>query len=257
MFKPLNSFALFSLLTLSSAASAHTFITPKATVQVTTTDISGQVRGSRSTFSLRAALRRDYGPACTATFLVRPLSLVGDLLSVELQASPPPGPSQGPASEGAGCGPAGRVVQVYRIGGKQEPPALSTLVGETALLNALRADPYLKRHWSLPGSATLEVLEQVMTRQPFYNAAECRLGPAPLGTANLNFAFWQSDGRSLNVRLALPFLCDVAPSQSDFLWLGLIVPLPPALRGDVQPARRGQGFLGAGRPVQTVRIRLK
>ncbi len=229
----------------SAEAQAFKSVTPVATLNFSTADISGSSRGSNThspAFSLKQQLQHKSGAGCHASLKVTPLSFVGDILSVQLQ--------------GTVCQNPVNTVETFSVGGKAIP-SLEALTKEQVLLKSLINDPYLKRNWNISSNTvkSLNDLDIVMSQKPFYNQQDCRLSPSGIMIAAVNYAFWQQSKAGTNIRMALPFDCGDNAQSNAFQWLGLNIPEWKNLTPMIQAATKGQGFLYTNRPKVATTLR--
>ncbi|WP_353544054.1 hypothetical protein [Deinococcus xinjiangensis] len=180
-------------------------------------------------------------PTCKGGLKVTPLSLVGDLLSLQI--------------DGQNCTDDFSVINVYRVGaGTVAPLSLTDFVSEGIVANALKQDPYLRVHWKVSGT-TLGELDSALVDQNYIPEQNCEVFSGnPLSLAASTFAFWKTTETQMDVRLALPLRCGGVATSNDYSWLGLTLPIPTKLKSDLKAAKLGKGFLAAQRPKMAVII---
>lgn len=231
---------LFAATFISQSATALRVVTPKTAVDFSTTDIMARNLKGQRTFSLKETLFREWGPSCKQTNIkVTPLSLVGDVLSLQL--------------DGSICGEDGTWIRAFHLNSAEKTVTLSDFVGTASLVNALKRDPYLKANLNLEGQSLIE-LDFSATQRTVYPQDGCQFSPSPISLAASSFAWWEVGNSTVNARLAMPLSCGMPHQVNDYQWIGLSLPLPQSLKADLNAAKLGKGFLAAQRPKVAVII---
>jgi hypothetical protein len=175
-------------------------------------------------------------PAVATRFTTLDVTRPGELVYVEGAAFPPID------------------LDVSRLG---KAVSLTDIAAESDILEALLGDPIVRRALQQVGQlapSTLEQLQQLLAHQSL-EAGECLFRfPRDVFT---RFAFHHLEGSRIAVRLGLPPI--VEPCRTQHAQLGLLLPIPRALKKDLTlAASRQAGFLMrdhkkiAGKRVTTV-----
>ena len=163
------------------------------------------------------------------------LSVVGPIVSFE-QAG-------GGYAKGTAHPYAYRVYEAVDLSKKGKPAVLTDYFPREAILKALLADKVVQR--ALAGKTRPKTLEGLLKALDGYTSEDCTYGFT--GDLLSRFAFHHLEGNQVAVRFGLSHGCEVA--RGSLTTLGVLMPIPPSLKGALEEARQGrEGFLAARAP---------
>lgn len=163
------------------------------------------------------------------------LSVVGPIVSFE-QAG-------GGYAKGTAHPYAYRQYEAVDLRKKGRPAVLTDFFPRETILKALLGDKVIQR--ALVGKARPKTLEGLLKALDGYTSEDCTYG----FTDDLlsSFAFHHLEGNQVAVRFGLTHGCEVA--RGSLTTLGVLMPIPPSLKGALEEARQGrEGFLAARAP---------
>lgn len=170
----------------------------------------------------------------------KPLSVVGPLVSyLEVLDGYSPGAAHPFAFE---------TIQARDVSRDGTAISLMDLYSDRQILDALKADPWIRKFTSPKGTvasaATLAELVAFLNeaRDTSADPDSCAMD-ASFGTDLVqHFAFHHLEGGRVAVRIAIPYSAEVC--RGTLHQVGLLLPIPEGLRGDLQKAERLEsGFL--------------
>lgn len=186
-------------------------------------------REQKPFYSFRDAFEKTSSQGCSREGTVRLLSVVGTLVSVH--------ESDAGYCEGAAHPYAVQTFRALDLGKKAAPARLTDWFPKADVYKALMGDRIVLKALDGQKPRTLDALIKALDG---YQSDDCAYGFSD--DLLSRFAFHHLKGDQVAVRLGLSHGCEV--NRGGLTQLGLYLPIPPALKGPLGRAARGQaGYL--------------
>ena len=189
----------------------------------------------------------EYGePIADATISYRPLSVVGPLVSLEVAG--------GGYSPGAAHPYGFQIIEVIDVTRPDAKPSLLDYYEERALVEALAADPWIRRVGAaaeapLPRTSLSALAAALNDASPGAEEGDVGCSLDAFFSVRLvhSFAFHHRAGDKVAVRIGIPYAHEVC--RGEMHEVGLLLPIPAALRAELARAdKREAGFLAKDAP---------